>query len=174
MARLPIIVAPDPRLKRKSEPVAHVDDEIRKLMSDMLETVYRAPGIGLAAIQVGVPKRVLVVDVSDKDGPRAPYKMADPELTHISDDLVTQEEGCLSFPDHYVDVRRPRVITVRYLDENDTWRELRAEGLLATCIQHEIDHLDGVLFVDHVSTIRRDMILRKLTKARRAKDLESV
>lgn len=173
MTCLPIIIAPDPRLKRKSIPVERVDDEVSRLMSDMLETMYAAPGIGLAAIQVGIPKRIIVVDVAGAEEPPAPIKLANPELVEVSDEDMCQEEGCLSLPDQFADVVRPRAVTVRYLDEHNVKRQLRAEGMLATCIQHEIDHLEGILFVDHISAIRRNMILRRLVKARKAKALES-
>ncbi len=166
MARLPIIVAPDPRLARKAEPVERVDDAVRRLMDDMLETMYDAPGIGLAAPQVGISKRVIVVDIGPKEAP-APLCLANPELIWVSDEDSTFSEGCLSLPEHYADVVRPSAIKVRYLDRENEIRELEAEGLLATCLQHEIDHLDGVLFVDHVSALKRNMILRKLLKAKK-------
>lgn len=168
MALLPIITAPDPRLKKVCAPVAAVDDEIRRLMDDMLETMYNAPGIGLAAPQVGVLKRVIVVDVAGDDEERAPLFMANPELTWVSDDDSSYEEGCLSLPEHYGDVVRPAAITVRYLDRENEIRELKAQGLLATCIQHEMDHLEGILFVDHMTALKRNMILRKLLKAKKA------
>lgn len=167
MAQLPIIVAPDPRLKTKAKPVGHVDAEVRQLMEDMLETMYAAPGIGLAAPQIGVLKRVIVVDVSAKDGVRDPIRMADPELTWLSEEDARVEEGCLSLPEHYAEVDRPAEIRVKYRDENDAVRELSADGLLAVCIQHEMDHLDGVLFVDHISALKRNIILRKLVKSKR-------
>jgi len=171
MALLPIITAPDPRLKLKCKPVVRVDGEIRRLMDDLVETMHAAPGIGLAAPQVGVLKRVLVVDIA-KDGEEpAPLRMANPEVLWRSDELASFEEGCLSLPDHYADVLRPRECRVRYLDEHGELRELVAEGLLATCIQHEIDHLDGILFVDHISALKRGMILRKLQKAKKLKEV---
>ena len=167
MAILPIITAPDPRLKLKAKPVAKVDDEIRRLMDDMLETMYLAPGIGLAAPQVGVARRVLVVDVAGEDQPRNPLKMANPEILWRSEALATYSEGCLSLPEHYADVSRAAEIKVRYLDYQNEVRELHATGLLATCIQHEMDHLEGVHFVDHISSLKRNIILRKLAKAKR-------
>jgi peptide deformylase len=171
MTVLPIIVAPDPRLKMKAKPVERVDAEIRRLMDDMLATMYAAPGIGLAAPQVGVLKRVIVLDLAlDEEDEPQPLRMANPELVHVSDDDATYSEGCLSLPDHYADVVRPAAIRVRYLDENDELRELEADGLLATCIQHEMDHLDGILFVDHISALKRNMILRKLLKAKKNDD----
>ncbi len=168
MAILSIITAPDPRLKRISRPVERVDDEVRRLMDDMLETMHEAPGIGLAAPQVGVLRRVIVADVSHKDEPAAPFAMANPEVVWLSDDDWVHEEGCLSLPDHYADVSRPRQARIRYLDRDNEIREIQAEELLSTCLQHEIDHLDGILFVDHISMLKRGMILRKLAKAKKA------
>jgi peptide deformylase len=167
MAVLPIITAPDPRLKLKAKPVAKVGDEIRRLMDDMLETMYLAPGIGLAAPQVGVLKRVLVVDVAGEGEKPAPLKIANPEILWHSDELLTYNEGCLSLPEHYADVSRPAAIKLRYLDYQNEIREIEAKGLLATVIQHEMDHLEGVLFVDHISAVKRSIILRKLAKAKR-------
>jgi peptide deformylase len=168
MAKLNIIVAPDPRLKIKCAPVDKVDASIRRLMDDMLETMYAAPGVGLAAPQVGVAKRVIVVDAAAKGEPPQPYRMANPEIVWASDEDNTYNEGCLSLPEHYADVVRPKVVRVRYLDHENEIRELEADGLLATCVQHEMDHLDGILFVDHISALKRNMILRKLLKAKRA------
>ena len=168
MALLPIIIAPDPRLKQISAPVTRVDAQTRQLMDDMLETMYQAPGIGLAAPQVGVLKRVIVIDASAKDEERAPLRMANPELIEVSDEDVNYEEGCLSLPEHYAEVVRPARVRVRYLDHENEIREHDAEGLLGTCIQHEMDHLEGILFVDHLSALKRNMILRKLTKAKKA------
>ncbi len=167
MAILPVIVAPDPRLKVKAKAVARVDAETRRLMDDMIETMYAAPGVGLAAPQIGVAKRVIVLDVA-RDGEKPkPLRIANPQLLWVSDGLMSQSEGCLSLPEHYADVERPRVIKLRYIDYDNEIRELDAEGLLATCIQHEMDHLDGVLFVDHISALKRGIILRKLAKAKR-------
>lgn len=168
MALLPIITAPDPRLKKVCTPVETVDDEIRQLLDNMLETMYKAPGIGLAAPQVGVLKRVIVVDVSGEDDDNAPLKMVNPELTWVSDHDASFDEGCLSLPEHYAEVVRPAEIKVEFLNPQGEKQELAADGLLATCIQHEIDHLDGILFVDHISALKRNMILRKLLKARKA------
>jgi peptide deformylase len=170
MALLPILVAPDPRLKKISKPVAAVDPTVRKLMDDMLETMYLAPGIGLAAPQVGVLQRVVVLDLAHEGEEPQPLRMANPELTWVSDDDAAYNEGCLSVPDHYADVVRPAAIKVQYLDENNEARELAAEGLLATCIQHEIDHLDGILFIDHISALKRNVILRKLLKAKKTQE----
>lgn len=167
MALLPILVAPDPRLKQKAIRVAAVDDEVRRLMEDMLETMYEAPGIGLAAPQVGVGKRVIVVDIGKDEEDRQPIRMANPEIVWVSDDDNSYEEGCLSVPEHYASVVRPRAIRVRYLDHQNEIREIAADGLLATVLQHEMDHLDGILFIDHISALKRNMILRKLTKTKK-------
>jgi len=167
MAILPILIAPDPRLKQKAKSVGHVDAEVRKLMDDMLETMYAAPGLGLAAPQVGVLKRVIVIDVAREGEPPRPMRLADPEILWLSDDLNEHEEGCLSLPDAYEPVTRPARAGVRYRDETDTVREIEADGLLATCIQHEIDHLEGRLFVDYLSSLKRNMILRKLQKRKK-------
>jgi peptide deformylase len=169
MAILPIIIAPDPRLAKPAKPVAKVDDSVRRLMADMLDTMYVAPGIGLAAPQVGQLKRVIVVDCAKSGEPPQPYKMANPEILWQSDEMLTNNEGCLSLPEHYADVTRPAAVKVRYLDEQNEVRELHAKGLLATCIQHEVDHLEGTLFVDHISALKRSIILRKLTKTKRQK-----
>jgi len=169
MALLPILVAPDPRLKQIAAPVARVDGTIRKLIDDMLETMYAAPGIGLAAPQLGELKRVIVVDVAkDDETPRDPHALINPELIWVSDEDATYEEGCLSVPEHYADVTRPARIRVRYLDRQGEVRETEADGLLATVIQHEMDHLEGILFIDHLTSLKRNMILRKLLKARKA------
>ena len=167
MATLEIILAPDPRLKAKAKPVKTVDDDVRKLMDDMLETMHSAQGIGLASTQVGDPRCVIVVDISGPDEDPAPIRMANPELVWTSDEERSHEEGCLSLPEQYAEVVRPEYIRVRYLDETGETRELETEGMLATCIQHEMDHLDGVLFVDHISSLKRGIILRKLTKAKK-------
>jgi peptide deformylase len=168
MAKLDIIIAPDPRLKAKCKPVAKVDAKVARLMDDMLETMYAAPGIGLAAPQVGVTQRVIVLDVAREDEKPFPLRMANPELIWVSDEDVTYNEGCLSLPEHYADVVRPKAIRVRYLDHQNEIRELAADGLLATCIQHEMDHLDGILFVDHLTALKRNIILRKLLKAKKS------
>jgi peptide deformylase len=170
MALLPILTAPDPRLKKKSLPVESVDDGVRQLMDDMLETMYDAPGIGLAAPQVGVLKRVVVLDIEREDTKTGPLFMANPEIIDASDEDASYEEGCLSVPEHYSDVVRPAKVTVRYLDREGKTQEIAAEGLLATCLQHEIDHLDGILFIDHISALKRNMILRKLLKVRKEKE----
>lgn len=167
MALLPILIAPDPRLKIVSDPVEGVDDDLRRLMDDMRETMYAAPGIGLAGVQVGVPKQVIVIDTGEQDGQDQPLFLVNPEVVATSDEMCVYEEGCLSLPDHYADVRRPIGATVKYLDYDGVPRKLSAHGLLATCIQHEIDHLDGVLFVDRLSALRRGIILKKLRKTQR-------
>jgi peptide deformylase len=169
MAVLPVLIPPHPLLKTKAKPVDSVDDSIRQLIQDMLETMYAAPGIGLAATQIGVLKRVIVLDVARQDEPAKPQAFVNPEITWHSDEVVTYNEGCLSLPDHYADVERPAEIELRYLDRNGNRQQLRADGLLATCIQHETDHLNGILFVDHLSALKRNIILRKLAKQQRAK-----
>jgi len=173
MALLPIIVAPDKRLKQKSHPVAKVDDDIRRLMDSMLETMYAAPGIGLAAIQVGVPKNVIVIDLAREGGrekaERKPLFLVNPEIVWAADETKICEEGCLSLPEQYAEVERPVAIKVRFLDYHGDMRELDADGTLAVCIQHEMDHLQGVLFVDRVSALKRNIILRRLIKAKRQK-----
>jgi len=167
MALMPIIIAPDPRLKIKTTPVAAVDDEVRSLMADMLESMYAANGIGLAAPQVGDTRSVIVVDCSAKDDEPAPLKMANPEIIEVSEDDLTHDEGCLSLPEHYAEVVRPDAVRVRFLDENNDTREIDADGIMAICIQHEMDHLEGILFVDHISALKRNMILRKLKKVKK-------
>jgi peptide deformylase len=169
MAQLPIITAPDPRLKIKARPVAAVDDKIRRLMDDMLDTMYGAIGIGLAAPQVGESSRVIVLDVAREGEKPQPMKLANPEILWSSPELTTGNEGCLSLPEHYADVTRPARIRLRYVDYQNEIREIESSGLLAMCLQHEIDHLDGVLFVDHISSLKRGMILRKLAKAKRSR-----
>lgn len=167
MALLPIITAPDPRLKKVATRVDAVDDDIRQLMDDMLETMYAAPGVGLAAPQVGVSKRVIVADVARSGEAPEPMLMANPEIIEASAERAVFEEGCLSLPDHFAEVKRPEQVRVRYLDRENEIREQDMDGFLATCVQHEIDHLDGVLFVDHISGLKRGMIMRKLTKLKK-------
>jgi peptide deformylase len=167
MAILPIIEIPDPRLKLVSEPVAQVDAAVRKLMDDMIETMYDAPGIGLAAIQVAVPKRVLVLDVAREGEPPQPLFVANPEIVWASEEMNVYQEGCLSIPDYYEDVERPSRVRVRYLDRDGKPQEVEADGLLATAMQHEIDHLNGVLFIDHLSRLKRERVMKKFTKAAR-------
>ena len=167
MAILPIIIAPDPRLKKKAETVEAVDTEIGELMANMLETMYLAPGIGLAAPQIGILKRVIVLDITKGKGPPDPICMANPEITWRSDEEVTYEEGCLSLPEQFDQVTRPAKIRVSFLNKENMQEECEADGLLATCIQHEMDHLTGTLFVDHLSHLKRGMILRKLKKLKK-------
>ena len=167
MAILDIIVAPDPRLKINAKAVKAVDDDVRALMDDMLESMHVANGIGLAAPQVGDSRRVIVVDISRAEEEPDPIRMANPELLWVSDEEGNHEEGCLSLPEQYAEVERPESIRVRYLDRSGEEQELDATGMLATCIQHEMDHLDGILFVDHISSLKRKMILRKLSKAKK-------
>ncbi|MDB5367395.1 MAG: peptide deformylase [Rhodospirillales bacterium] len=167
MTAHPIVLAPDPVLKAKATPVAQVDDGVRTLMQDMLDSMYASQGVGLAANQIGVLQRVLVMDVAPKNEPPQPMRMANPEIIATSEETAVNQEGCLSLPDHYADVERPARVTVRYLDENNEQKTIDAEGWLAVCVQHEIDHLDGVLFVDHLSALKRNMILRKMTKLKR-------
>jgi peptide deformylase len=172
MAIREIITAPDPRLKQVSKPVERVDDELRRLMDDMLETMYDAPGIGLAAIQIGVPKQVIVMDLAREGEKPEPRYFINPEIIWTSDEYETYEEGCLSVPELYEDVDRPAECRVRFLDYQGEIRELDCEGLLSTCIQHEMDHLKGVLFIDHLSKLKRSMILKKLTKAKKFQEKE--
>jgi peptide deformylase len=173
MALLPIIEVPDPRLRIVSSPVDQVDDALRDLIADMFDTMYDAPGIGLAAIQVGVPKRVIVMDLQeqeDEDGKpiREPRVFINPEILEPAEEQSVYTEGCLSIPDQFADVERPARCRVKWLDENGAAHDALFEGLLATCIQHEMDHLEGIVFIDHLSRLKRDMILKKLSKARRA------
>ncbi len=169
MSILSVLVAPDPRLRKPARPVASVDARIRRLMDDMLETMYAAPGVGLAAPQVGESVRVLVLDSARAGEAPQPLRVANPEIVWEAAETVACEEGCLSFPDQYSDVERPREVKVRYLDHENEMRELHATGVLAVCLQHEMDHLDGVLFVDHISALRRGIIMRRLSKLKKAK-----
>ena len=173
MSLLPIIIAPDQRLKLISDAVGRVDDDTRRLMNDMLETMHAAPGIGLSAVQVGVTKRIIVLDVAPQGGEARPLRLVDPEITWLSPETVKIEEGCLSFPEHFGEITRPSAVKARYTDENNQPCEIEAAGLLARCIQHETDHLDGVLMVDHLSALRRGIILRKLIKTRKAEAKKS-
>jgi peptide deformylase len=164
MALRDIIVIPDKRLRLVSKPVERVDAAVRKLAEDMFETMYEAPGIGLAAIQIGEPVRLVTLDVAKKDDPRAPQVFINPEVTWSSEELNLHEEGCLSIPDYYEEVERPAQVRVRYLDLDGRIQEVEADGILATCLQHEIDHLNGVLFIDHLSKLKRDRVVKKYTK----------
>ena len=172
MAIRQIIEAPDPRLKVISEPVEAVDDDLRQLMDDMAETMYAAPGIGLAAIQVGVPKRVLVLDISSDEEESDLRYFVNPQIVWTSNELAIYNEGCLSLPEYYAEVERPAACRVEYLDYDGNRHTLEASDLLSTCIQHECDHLEGILFVDHLSSLKRDMILRKLAKTKKLKAAE--
>lgn len=165
MALRDIIKLPDKRLRLVSEPVDKIDAGLKRLIEDMFETMYHAPGIGLAAIQVGEPKRVVIMDISKKEDPKNPQVFINPEIVWWSEDKSVYEEGCLSIPDIHEDVERPARVAVRYLDLAGKVQETQAEGLFATCIQHEIDHLNGVLFIDYISKLKRDRIVKKFTKA---------
>jgi len=174
MAKREIITLPDKRLRLVSEPVKALDREIRQLVDDMFETMYAAPGIGLAAIQVAVPMRVVTMDLAKKDDPKAPQVFINPEVTWKSEETATYEEGCLSIPEYYEEVERPAAVKVRYLDIDGKQHEVEAAGLLATCLQHEIDHTNGVLFIDYLSKLKRDRVVKKYTKqAKRAADEKS-
>ncbi|MBI3675962.1 MAG: peptide deformylase [Proteobacteria bacterium] len=170
MAIRPVLIAPDPRLKTVSTPVEKVDGEVRKLIDDMLESMYAADGIGLAAVQVGVPKRIIVMDLAQKEGKNEPRVFVNPVITWASEELVTFEEGCLSVPEIWDEVERPAHIRAEYLDRDGKKQVLKADGLLATCLQHEMDHLEGVLFIDHLSRLKRSMALKKLAKAKKLKE----
>ncbi|WP_264049574.1 peptide deformylase [Methylobacterium flocculans] len=161
----PLVILPDARLRLASEPVGPVTDEIRTLAADMLETMYDAPGVGLAAIQIGVPKRVVTIDTSKDENDRQPQVFLNPEIVWSSEEKRVYDEGCLSIPEYYGEVERPDRVRVRFRDLDGAEREIEADGLLATCIQHEIDHLDGVLFIDHLSKLKRDRVVKKFAKA---------
>jgi peptide deformylase len=165
----PLIILPDPLLRQVSKPIERVDSDLQRLVDDMLETMYDAPGIGLAAIQVGVPRRMLVIDVSREGEEKQPLVFINPEVVKSSDERSLYEEGCLSIPDYYAEVERPATIGVKYLDRDGKEQLIDADGLLATCLQHEIDHLNGVLFIDHISRLKREMVIKKFTKAAKAK-----
>ena len=170
MALRQILIEPNKILRQKSTPVEKVDTDLQKLMDDMLETMYAAPGIGLAAIQVGVPKRVIVLDISQKDGPKKPMCFVNPEIIEKSNINSTYEEGCLSVPGQFAEIDRPSKCEVEYLDYDGNKKLLKANGLLATCIQHEIDHLEGILFIDYLSKLKKSMILKKLSKQKNKPD----
>ena len=168
MAIKKILTEPDPFLRQKSVTVDQVNDEIRQLMDDMLETMYEAPGIGLAAIQVGIPKRVIVIDLSKEGEKKNPQYFVNPEIITNSDNDATYEEGCLSVPGQFAEINRPDKCNVKYLDYNGKEKILKAEGLLATCIQHEMDHLEGILFIDYLSKLKKDIIIKKLSKQKKS------
>ena len=165
MAVRDILIIPDKRLRVKSEAVKTVDKPLRAVIDDMFETMYAAPGIGLAAIQIGVPQRVVTMDLAKKDEPKQPQVFINPEVVWASDEKATYEEGCLSIPEYYEEVERPKAVKVRFLDIDLKPQEIEAEGLLSTCLQHEIDHINGVLFIDHISKLKRDMVMKKFKKA---------
>ena len=165
MALCEIITLPDKRLRLTSEAVKRIDAGVRKLVEDMFETMYAAPGIGLAGIQIGVAKRVVVMDLSKREEDHKPLVFINPEITWASDETTTYEEGCLSIPEYYEEVERPAEVKVKYLDLDGKSHEITAKGLLATCLQHEIDHTNGVLFIDHISKLKRDRVIKKFTKA---------
>jgi peptide deformylase len=169
MAVSTIIKLPDKRLRLVSEPVKRIDAGIRELVEDMFETQYHAPGIGLAAIQVGVAKRVVTMDLSKKEEAHEPRVLINPEITWTSEEKATREEGCLSIPEYYEEVERPVQVKVKYLDLDGKPHEIKADGLFATCLQHEIDHINGVLFIDHISKLKRDRVIKKFSKAAKKK-----
>ncbi|KQV10539.1 peptide deformylase [Rhizobium sp. Root1203] len=161
----PLIILPDPLLRQVSKPVERVDSDLQRLADDMLDTMYDAPGIGLAAVQIGVPRRMLVIDVSREGEEKQPLIVINPEIVKSSDERSVYEEGCLSIPDYYAEVERPATVGVKYLDRDGREQMVEADSLLATCLQHEIDHLNGVLFIDHISRLKREMVIKKFTKA---------
>jgi len=170
MALREIIILPDKRLRLVSEPVNGVDAEMRALIDDMFETMYKAPGVGLAAIQLGVPKRIVTVDTAKKDEPKAPQVFLNPQVVWSSEEKGTYEEGCLSIPEYYEEVERPAQVKVRYTDVGGKTQEIEANGLLATVLQHEIDHTNGILFIDHISKLKRDRVIKKFVKAAKRAD----
>jgi peptide deformylase len=171
MAKLPILKLPDPILRKLSQPVERVDDALLRLADDMLETMYAAPGVGLAAVQVGVPRRLVVLDVAEDEEEPQPMTLINPEIIALGEQTRVHEEGCLSIPDFRIEIERPASLKLRYLDRSGTQRELIAEGLLATAIQHEINHLDGKLIIDFLSPLKRDMVVRKFKKLARSESL---
>ena len=167
MAKREILILPDPTLRRTSEPVTAIDPSVRALIDDMFETMYDAPGIGLAAIQIGVPQRVVTMDLAKKDEPKAPQVFINPEIVWSSEEKAIYEEGCLSIPEYYEEVERPAAVKVKYMDADGKQHEIEADGLLATCLQHEIDHTNGVLFIDYISKLKRDRVMKKFKKAQK-------
>ena len=167
-----IIIEPDPVLRKKCDPLEKVDDQTRKLMKDMLETMYNAPGIGLAAIQIGILKRLVVIDISKDQEKKEPLFLINPEIIHTSNKTSIYEEGCLSLPGQFAEIERPAECVLKYVDYHGIQKEMKAEGLLATCIQHEVDHLNGILFIDYLSKLKKDMIIKKLAKQK--KEIERV
>ena len=184
MPLMPIIEVPDAILRAQSAPVERIDDDLKRLVADMFETMYRAPGIGLAAVQVAVPRRLLVIDLQDPDpvpegeeeGPpiKRPHVFINPEILHRSDARKTYNEGCLSIPDQYAEVERPDIVRARWLDEHGRSHEGEFDGLMSVCLQHEVDHLNGVLFIDHLSRLKREMIVKKVLKSRRDREKAAI
>lgn len=164
MAKLPIVTLPDPILRQVSAPIERVDDELRRLIDDMIETMYAAPGVGLAAVQIGVPRRLIVLDAAEEGEERRPIAMINPEIRLVGDEKRVYEEGCLSIPDVRVEIERPASLRVVYLDTEGRPQEMDAEGLIATVVQHEVDHLDGRMIIDFLSRLKRDIIVRKFKK----------
>ena len=167
MSKRNIVIEPDPILRKKSDYLEKVDDELRILMDDMLETMYAAPGIGLAAVQIGILKRLIVIDITKNDEKKDPLFLINPKIISKSSNTSTYEEGCLSLPGHFAEIERPAECHLKYLDYDGNQKNLKAEGLLATCIQHEIDHLNGILFIDYLSKLKKDMIVKKLIKQKK-------
>ena len=165
-----ILIEPDPILRKKCSPLEKVDDQTRKLMKDMLETMYKAPGIGLAAIQIGILKRIVVIDISKDEEKKSPLFLVNPEIIFRSKNTSVYEEGCLSLPGQFAEIERPAECHLKYLDFDGKIKELKAEGLLSTCIQHEVDHLNGILFIDYLSKLKKDMIIKKLIKQKKELD----
>ena len=170
MSQRKIVIEPDPILRKKSEILEKVDDELRKLLDDMLETMYSAPGIGLAAVQIGILKRLIVIDISKEKDKKNPLFLINPEIISKSESTSTYEEGCLSLPGHFAEIERPAECHIKYIDYEGKKREIKANGLLSTCIQHEVDHLNGVLFIDYLSKLKKDMIVKKLVKHKKELD----
>ena len=170
MSKKKIVIEPDPILRKKSQSFEKVDKEVQRLMDDMLETMYSAPGIGLAAVQVGILKRAIVIDISKKDEEKKPIFLINPEIIYKSEKTSVYEEGCLSLPGHFAEIERPTECHIRYIDYFGKTKELKADGLLSTCLQHEVDHLNGVLFVDYLSKLKKDMIIKKLVKQKKELD----
>jgi peptide deformylase len=179
MSLLPIIEIPDPILRTQSAPLESVGEDVQKLIQDMFATMYAAPGIGLAAVQVAVPKRLLVIDLQeeeDEEGEpvRDPHVFINPEIVHSSDARKTYNEGCLSIPEQYAEIERPDIVHARWIDEKGQQREGEFGGLMSVCLQHEVDHLNGVLFIDHLSRLKRDMVVKKVLKARKERDKAAI
>jgi len=179
MSLLPIIEIPDPVLRTQSAPIEGVGDDIQKLIQDMFATMYAAPGIGLAAVQVAIPKRLLVIDLQEEEDDEGepikdPHVFINPEIVHRSDARKTYNEGCLSIPEQYAEIERPDIITARWIDDKGQQREGEFGGLMSVCLQHEVDHLNGVLFIDYLSRLKRDMIVKKVTKARKDRDKAAI